>query len=117
MTMKKSMRRRRPLAFVLSPIALAFFFNGAQAAPEENANPAPSTKWKNGAEVYTKICGYCHQNGKVGPPILNRQLPPAYIRAIVRNGNRAMPPFRPSEIDDESLAKLEEYISKSQNTW
>ena len=116
MTMKKSMRRRRSPALVLIPIALAFFFEGvAQAAPDENS---PSNlKWKNGAEVYAKICAHCHENGRVGPRILNRQLPPAYVRAVVRKGIRAMPPFRSSEIDDESLAKLEEYISKSQNTW
>jgi len=30
---------------------------------------------------------------------------------VVRNGNRAMPAFRASEIDDESLKKVAEYIS------
>lgn len=115
MIMKKPMRRRHSTAFVLIPIAFAFFVGGAHATPGENS---PSNfKWKNGAEVYAKICGHCHEDGRVGPRILNRQLPPAYVRAAVRNGIRAMPPFRSSEIDDESLAKLEEYISKSQKTW
>lgn len=74
--------------------------------------PAPSGAfmWKDGREVYAKVCGYCHEQG-VGPAIRGRALPPVYIRTIVRNGNRAMPSFRASEIDDESLAKLAEYIS------
>jgi hypothetical protein len=49
----------------------------------------------------------------VGPVIRGRDLPPAYIRSIVRGGLRAMPSFRPSEIDDGSLEKLAEYISKN----
>jgi mono/diheme cytochrome c family protein len=88
-------------------IAAATTTRTASAAP-----PAPSEPfvWKDGREVYAKVCAYCHEQG-VGPAIRGRALPPAYIRAIVRNGNRAMPSFRAAEIDDESLAKLAEYIS------
>ncbi|HRN83117.1 c-type cytochrome [Nitrosomonas europaea] len=42
----------------------------------------------------------------------NRELPAIYIRTIVRNGSRAMPAFRSSEIDDESLAKVADFISQ-----
>ncbi|SCX83326.1 cytochrome c [Nitrosospira sp. Nsp13] len=84
--------------------------NSAWAAPQDV--PSRGFVWKDGAEVYAKICGYCHESN-VGPVIRGRDLPAAYIRTIVRNGNRAMPSFRPSEIDDESLAKLAEYISKN----
>lgn len=94
-------------------IAVAAVTNVAEAAPDEAT--AQGFKWKDGAQVYAKVCSYCHEGGKVGPPILNRELPPAYVRAVVRNGNRAMPAFRSAEIDDESLAKLAEYISKKQN--
>ena len=114
------MRRTKPLgpggfgAFVVATIiAVAAPVDAAQAAAKEAA--ARGFKWKDGAEVYAKVCGYCHEGGKVGPPILNRELPPAYIRAVVRNGNRAMPAFRSAEIDDESLTKLAEYISRKQN--
>jgi mono/diheme cytochrome c family protein len=68
--------------------------------------------WKDGPEVYSKVCAYCHEQG-VGPVLRSRALPPVYIRTVVRNGNRAMPAFRTTEIDDESLAKLAEYISKN----
>jgi mono/diheme cytochrome c family protein len=102
------------VGFVLAmAIAVTALAEVAQAAPEEAT--ARAFKWKDGAEVYAKVCGYCHEGGQVGPVILNRELPPAYIRAVVRNGSRAMPPFRSAEIDDESLTKLAEYISRKQN--
>ena len=80
---------------------------GAAAAPPE---PQPNFRWKDGPEVYAKVCSYCHDQ-QIGPVIRGRSLPPAYISATVRNGHRAMPAFRASEIDDESLKKVAEYIS------
>jgi mono/diheme cytochrome c family protein len=80
---------------------------GASAAPPE---PQSHFRWKDGPEVYAKVCSYCHDQ-QIGPVIRGRSLPPAYISAVVRNGNRAMPAFRASEIDDESLKKVAEYIS------
>ena len=68
---------------------------------------------KDGAEVYAKICAFCHE-AKVGPTIRGRGPDPAYIRFIVRQGNRAMPAFRAAEINDESLAKVAEYVSKKE---
>jgi mono/diheme cytochrome c family protein len=74
--------------------------------------PGQGFAWKDGAQVYAGVCVYCHESG-VGPRIRNRDLPSAYIRTVVRNGNRAMPAFRLSEIDDESLTKLADFISRS----
>ncbi|MGH8762893.1 MAG: c-type cytochrome [Nitrosospira sp.] len=91
-------------------IAAGMMANSVLAAPSE-ATESPGFVWKDGAEIYAKVCGYCHESN-VGPVIRGRDLPPAYIHSVVRNGNRAMPSFRSSEIDDESLAKLAEYISK-----
>ncbi|MBU6480398.1 MAG: c-type cytochrome [Nitrospirae bacterium] len=73
--------------------------------------PASGFVWKDGAEVYAKVCAFCHE-AKVGPTIRGRGLDPAYIRFVVRHGNRAMPAFRTAEIDDESLAEVAEYVSK-----
>jgi mono/diheme cytochrome c family protein len=67
---------------------------------------------KDGADVYAKICGYCHDVG-VGPVIKGRQLPPEFTTQIVRHGFRAMPAFRSSVIDDQALQALSEYVSKS----
>lgn len=104
----------------LRSVAIVFCFmicnpfaaiNNAWSAQDEKNNPWFA--WKDGAEIYAKICAYCHE-AQVGPQIRNRDLPAAYIRAVVRNGNRAMPAFRPSEIDDESLVKLADFISKKE---
>ena len=89
--------------------AILILFAGTGAAAAETASPA-GFKWKDGAEVYAKVCGYCHEGGKVGPQLLGRSLPPVYIQQVVRNGNRAMPAFRSAEIDDDALAKLADFI-------
>lgn len=89
--------------------AILILFAGTGAVAAEPASPA-GFKWKDGAEVYAKVCGYCHEDGKVGPRLLGRSLPPVYIQQVVRNGNRAMPPFRSAEIDDDALAELADFI-------
>ena len=109
--MRKTKSARTVAALMLSiSVAAAMMADIARAAAETNAEKG--FRWRDAAEVYSKVCSYCHE-GQVGPRLFGRELPPEYIRAIVRNGNRAMPPFRPSEIDDESLAKLAEYIQRN----
>ncbi len=66
----------------------------------------------DGVQVYDKVCRYCHETG-VGPVIKGRQLPPEYVQRIVRLGNRAMPSFRATEIDDASLADVARRIASS----
>lgn len=83
----------------------------AGAAPAALADS--SGKWQSGKEVYEKVCGYCHESG-VGPVITGRDLPADYIRYVVRHGNRAMPSFRPSEIDDDMLAAVARLVSGKQ---
>jgi mono/diheme cytochrome c family protein len=69
-------------------------------------------KWQDSQEIYSKVCGYCHE-ANVGPVITGRNLMPEYITAIVRNGNRAMPAFRESEINDAALAGVVKLVSTS----
>ena len=69
-------------------------------------------KWTSPEETYNKICAYCHEVG-VGPVLKGRQFPAAVIEYMARNGNRAMPSFTASFIDDASLKALAEYIEKS----
>ncbi len=85
---------------VVLPLAL-MFGAGAQAA-----------QWENGQELYDNLCGKCHKpEVGVGVPIQGRGLPFEYVKAIVRNGFRAMPAFPEAYIDDESLAQVTEYIA------
>jgi len=91
--------------------SIIFTVNNAWSG--QNEKITPGFAWKDGEEIYAKVCAYCHET-QVGPQIRNRELPIEYIRAIVRNGSRAMPAFRTSEIDDESLAKLADFFSKKE---
>ncbi len=109
--MKRIMPVSVSAALILTAgLAVGFVTNLTWAAPKEA--PAPSFAWKDGPEIYAKVCALCHETS-VGPAIRGRGHDPLYIRLIVRNGMRAMPAFRASEIDDASLEQLAEYISKS----
>ncbi len=78
-----------------------------------------SGQWQSGQEAYNKVCGFCHERG-VGPTIKGlggkglggEHTPntPEKVRQMVRFGNRAMPAFRQTEIDDATLTKIAEYI-------
>ncbi|MCS3731518.1 c-type cytochrome [Bradyrhizobium betae] len=76
------------------------------------AFPAGDGVWRGGADIYSKICTYCHDVG-VGPVIKGRQLPPETITQVVRRGLIEMPAFPVSFIDDKSLQDLAKYISQS----
>lgn len=108
--MKKcALGRTHSAAFLTTLLGVGIAAGIAWATPEEASSPGFA--WKDGAEVYAKVCAYCHETG-VGPVLRGRGLPPAVVNVFVRNGSRAMPPFRAAEIDDAALAKLGEYISK-----
>ncbi len=98
-------------ALVLAVIVAAAIASGVAGAAHPEKDSAAGFAWTDGPEVYAKVCAFCHE-ATVGPTILGRGLDPAYITFIVRHGFRAMPPFRAAEIDDESLAKVADYISK-----
>lgn len=105
----KTSRYRRwmsPLALWIAAVALP------SAATAGEAPEPHSSAEANGAEVYAKVCAYCHETG-VGPALLNRNLPPVYVSFMVRNGMRAMPAFRSAEIDDETLEQLVDYVATS----
>ncbi|MCD6675241.1 MAG: cytochrome c [Burkholderiaceae bacterium] len=85
----------------------------ALAAIASSALADSSGKWQNGQEAYTKVCAYCHE-ANVGPVIKGRNLEVDYVRHMVRYGNRAMPSFRPTEIDDETLTQIARLVSGRQ---
>ncbi|MCA1957443.1 MAG: cytochrome c [Nitrospira sp.] len=103
---------RMKFVVLVSTLIVMGNHTGALGA-DQKETPQAGFNWKDGAEVYTKICALCHETS-VGPILRGRELDPLYIRLIVRNGSRAMPAFRPSEIDDRSLEQLAEYVSKAE---
>lgn len=83
--------------------ALAMWSGGAVAQQAER----PPEK------IYDNVCGYCHGKN-VGPIILGRKLPAESVKLFVRTGFGAMPAFKPTEITDEELDALAQWISASE---
>ncbi len=95
------MKSSRHAALAIGGLALAFASNAVLA---DSAG-----KWTSGKEVYDKVCGYCHEpNPGLGPNI--RGAHPRDVRERVRQGHRAMPSFRQSEIDEQALAQLIDFL-------
>lgn len=91
----------RHVAIALGGLALAITAFGALADS--------SGKWTGGKEVYDKVCGYCHEpNPGLAPNI--KGMHPNDVRERVRKGHRAMPPFRQTEIDEQALAQLIDFL-------
>src|SRR5687768_9311494 len=80
-----------------------------------------------GKQVFDRHCVHCHAasddatgtlqlartRGKDKAVLTERKdLPPEYIRIVVRNGLRAMPPFVPSDLTDTQLQALTDYLTK-----
>jgi mono/diheme cytochrome c family protein len=65
-------------------------------------------------KIYATTCGYCHGTN-VGPIIRGRALPANLVKHIVRNGQNAMPAFRPTEVTPAELDKLAAWISVSKS--
>jgi len=63
------------------------------------------------AAIWASACTYCHDHG-VAAPVFGRNLRPTAIAAIVRNGLGSMPAFHPSEINDEDLKRLADWVAR-----
>lgn len=87
--------------------------------------PRPSTE---GGKFYKLNCLGCHGDRGTGTvmlakrlsstqsPILSRRrdLDPAYVEAVVRNGLGIMPRFTKIELPDDRLKSLQDYLSEKQ---
>ena len=83
----------------------------------------------SGKEVFDHYCTYCHgaadgpgtmqlgrTRGKAQALLAERtNLPPEYIRTIVRHGLRSMPPFVPSDLTDAKLEALVRYLAHNEH--
>jgi len=96
-----------PLLAALLPLA-------ARSAGEEPRSPQ---------EIYETRCAYCHDAGGWGTRTLAKRvpegqavltartnLPAAYTAFVVRRGIGSMPQFNPSELTDEELEALAEWL-------
>lgn len=109
---------------------LALALAGCSTAPRER-KPAPPVAQVHappppGKVLFDFWCLPCHGagSGHAGTQAIGRRLgadqavllerkglTPAYIQTIVRNGFHMMPPFRPTEISDQDLKLLAQYVA------
>ena len=96
------------------------------AAPQ----PFPATQPERsaGGRIFDKWCRDCHAAGGPGSRALQRKyqgavpavleqrnnLPPEYVKLVVRRGISFMPTFRKTEISDDELALVAAYLTPSQ---
>ncbi len=93
---------------------------------QHTGNIAAATETHDGKTLFELHCIACHDAGPGHPGTMRLQervgeqqaalldrdnLPPEYIKLVVREGFKLMPPFRPSEITDRQLDELAAYIS------
>lgn len=65
-----------------------------------------------GQQYYETICAKCHDASVgIGPALFGRGFTEQAYVSIARNGNRAMPAFRVSDIDDATLQELAHYLA------
>jgi len=77
-----------------------------------SVQPVAAQSVNAGQQYYQKICAKCHEVG-TGPVITGRGLPAITYVSIARNGNRAMPAFRVTDIDDATLQQLADYLAST----
>lgn len=97
---------------------------GAIVGAGGTANAAESDA--TGVTIYEHYCIACHDRGAGHPGTQNlaylygaekaaladrNNLTPEYVRTMVRFGRGLMPGFRPSEISDEQLKLLADYLA------
>ena len=118
----------RHATFLAVMLLLAGCGNDDTAGTGEQADGHADTQmtYLDGKALFELYCIACHDAGPGHPgtmrleermsadqaPLLDRDnLPPDYVKLVVREGFKLMPPFRPSEIDDAQLDLLTDYIT------
>ena len=99
---------------------------GMEDAAPVTGNAVASTDIHDGETLFELHCIACHDRGPGNPGTMRLQervgeeqaalldrdnLPPEYIKLVVREGFKLMPPFRPSELTDRQLDELAAYLS------
>ena len=103
---------------------------GPDTPPTTTDSGVATTDIQDGRALFELHCSACHAEGAEHPGTMRLQerlgeaqaallqrdnLPPEYIKLVVREGFRLMPPFRPSELTDGQLDELAAFISGEAN--
>lgn len=109
----------------LAAVAMAASGLTLAACGNSTKQGASEPREKTGQEVYAHWCADCHDagpghpgtlrldaRGDGNPVLLKRHLDGETVKYVVRNGIQMMPPFRQTEISDEELERLIQYMAK-----
>lgn len=114
----------RAILFLMMGFGLGMIVTGCEAAPVTKSPVGPvklgkmpnqaysAGHWRDGAQIYEKICSACHAQG-VGPELRGRKLPPEAVVTIVRSGMGAMPAFRETDFNNGELESLTKWLEKT----
>ena len=105
-------RRRRGLLALACVFLLAGspVLNGSERRPA--SVPVRDPRVERGHAVFLQNCQKCHPGGGrgVGPALAGKSLPAFIVKAQVRAGRKAMPPFQKEQISDAELDDLVRYV-------
>ncbi len=96
----------------VTALGAGLMLTAGTAVAQSQSGPQSPTVEGQGKRFFEKVCAKCHEAG-IGPVLTGRGLDPLFYTTIVRHGNRAMPAFRMTDIDDATLQDLGVYLSKS----
>jgi len=87
-----------------------------QTRPTSHLAPPTKAERSAGGRIFDKWCRDCHAAGGPGARALQRKyqrnnLPPEYVKLVVRRGMSFMPTFRKTEISDAELALVAAYLT------
>jgi mono/diheme cytochrome c family protein len=85
---------------------------GDDSAPQPSGTPPSTASLVRGQEIFAQYCTKCHPGGGAGagPSLIGRNESASKITRTVRNGDGLMPSFQTSEISDEDLNQLVQYV-------
>jgi mono/diheme cytochrome c family protein len=111
------MRRMLAFLFIVATVA--------GAAEKESLN----AQQQQGKVLFEATCVYCHNPRGFGTERLKTRLPedrsvlterrdldPAYIRTVVRNGLASMPAYTPTDLDEAQIKAIAAYLTRRRET-
>lgn len=108
----KTFRANKKIFFTILALPLLVSLGVAKDKEERN--------WENAKVAYEKTCAYCHDTG-VGVESVKIKFPADSIESraesifyTVRHGLGAMPAFRQTEIDNQTLKELSTLLAKGE---